>query len=284
MIDKLVIIGVGLIGGSLAKALKNKHYCRQIIGYSHNKTNLEKALNLGVIDGYTNNLDNCIVDADVIILATPIGSFAPLLNQIKPLLSPKTIISDVGSVKVAITQLANKILAKKSFQFVPAHPIAGKEKSGVDAADKSLFIDKQVIISPNNNPTQFIDIISKMWQATGAAIVQMPAAKHDKILSATSHLPHILAFALMDYLIKLNGNVFDYTAGGFKDFSRISSSNANMWSDICLTNKDNIINSINHYQQNLNHLKTLIENQDKKSLNNLFITAKNSRDNWLKDK
>lgn len=284
MIDKLVIIGVGLIGGSLAKALKNKHYCRQIIGYSHNKTNLEKALNLGVIDGYTNNLDNCIVDADVIILATPIGSFEPLLNQIKPLLSPKTIISDVGSVKVAITQLANKILAEKSFQFIPAHPIAGKEKSGVDAADKSLFIDKQVIISPNNNPTQFIDIISKMWQATGAAIVQMPATKHDKILSATSHLPHILAFALMDYLTKLNGNVFDYAAGGFKDFSRISSSNASMWSDICLTNKDNIINSINHYQQNLNHLKTLIENQDKKSLNNLFITAKNSRDNWLKDK
>lgn len=284
MIDRICIIGVGLIGGSFAKGLRENAQVGTVVGYGRQQDNLQKAVELGVIDEYSLDIASALADVQLVIIATPVDSFQQVLEMIKPHIDDTTIISDVGSTKGSVVRMANTALADMASQFVPAHPIAGKEKSGVSAADANLFTNKRVIITPQSDTNvQATEVVAELWQSIGAKVEMMDYQTHDNLLGMTSHLPHMLAFALMDYLISQNPDACDYAAGGFKDFSRIASSDAVMWRDICLNNSDEIIKHIDGYKAALDKLSNLIQQQQSTELEQLFIKAKSARDNWLDD-
>jgi prephenate dehydrogenase len=282
MINKITIIGVGLIGGSLAKAIKENNLAKVVFGFGRDLNRLEKAKKANVIDQFSINLKDAINDSDIVIIATPVGSFKEILSEIKPFLTSKIVISDVGSTKTNIASIVSQTLGDYSNCFIPAHPIAGKEKSGFEASESNLFNNRKVIITPleTSNPDS-INIIQKMWEGTGADVDFMSPESHDELLGMTSHLPHMLAFSLVNYLISKNPSASIYAAGGFKDFSRIASGDAVMWRDICIQNKDQIISHIKGYQKTLNSLIDAIENENSDELDLLFTSAKKTRDSWV---
>ena len=282
MINKITIIGVGLIGGSLAKAIKENNLAKVVFGFGRDLNRLEKAQKANVIDQFSTNLKDAINDSDIVIIATPVGSFKEILIEIKPFLTSKIVISDVGSTKTNIASIVSQTLGDYSNYFIPAHPIAGKEKSGFEASESNLFNNRKVIITPleTSNPDS-INIIQEMWEGTGADVDFMSPESHDELLGMTSHLPHMLAFSLVNYLISKNPSASIYAAGGFKDFSRIASGDAVMWRDICIQNKDQIIDHIRGYQKTLNSLVDAIENENSDELDLLFTSAKKTRDSWV---
>ena len=282
MIKRLCIVGVGLIGGSFAKGLKATGQVETIVGYGLREAALQKAQALGVIDTYGLTLAEALKGADLVVIATPVDSFEQVLTDIKPHLEDHTILSDVGSTKGSVMRMVDRVFGEAFSRFVPAHPIAGKEKSGVEAADAQLFNNKRIILTPNTHTDpQAIELVSNLWQAIGAQVELMSEQAHDDLLGMTSHLPHMLAFALMDYLIEKNPHACDYAAGGFKDFSRIASSDAVMWRDICLNNDQEIIKHIEGYKAALDKLSSLIKTHDDQALETLFKDAKSARDSWL---
>ena len=282
MINKITIIGVGLIGGSLAKAIKENNLAKVVFGYGRDLNRLEKAQKANVIDQFSTNLKEAINDSDIVIIATPVGSFKEILIEIKPFLTSKIVISDVGSTKTNIASIVSQTLGSYSNYFIPAHPIAGKEKSGFEASESNLFNNRKVIITPlETNSPDSINLIQKMWEGTGADVDFMSPESHDELLGMTSHLPHMLAFSLVNYLISKNPSASIYAAGGFKDFSRIASGDAVMWRDICIQNKDQIIDHIRGYKKTLDSLADAIEKEDSERLELLFNSAKESRDSWL---
>ncbi|MDC1385830.1 prephenate dehydrogenase/arogenate dehydrogenase family protein [Candidatus Thioglobus sp.] len=282
MINKITIIGVGLIGGSLAKAIKENNLAKVVFGYGRDLNRLEKAKKANVIDQFSTNLKDAINDSDIVIIATPVGSFKEILIEIKPFLTSKIVISDVGSTKTNIASIVSQTLGDYSNYFIPAHPIAGKEKSGFEASESNLFNNRKVIITPlETSSTDSINLIQKMWEGTGADVDFMSPESHDELLGMTSHLPHMLAFSLVNYLISKNPSASIYAAGGFKDFSRIASGDAVMWRDICIQNKDQIIDHIRGYQKTLNSLVDAIENENSDKLDLLFTSAKKTRDSWV---
>jgi prephenate dehydrogenase len=282
MINKITIIGVGLIGGSLAKAIKENNLAKVVFGYGRDLNRLEKAQKANVIDQFSTNLKEAINDSDIVIIATPVGSFKEILIEIKPFLTSKIVISDVGSTKTNIALIVSQTLGDYSNYFIPAHPIAGKEKSGFEASESNLFNNRKVIITPlETSSPDSINLIQKMWEGTGADVDFMSPESHDELLGMTSHLPHMLAFSLVNYLISKNPSASIYAAGGFKDFSRIASGDAVMWRDICIQNKDQIIDHIRGYQKTLNSLVDAIENENSDELDSLFTSAKKTRDSWV---
>ncbi len=284
MMNKICIIGVGLIGGSFGVGLKKSNQIKKIVGFDKDKSSLVKAKKLGVIDEYSLDIAKALSGADLVLIATPVNSFKAILQMIKPHISTHIIITDVGSTKVSVVDMAKQIFGKMPTNFIPAHPIAGKEQSGVESADADLFKNKRVIITPEANANaQSVAVVSELWQGIGAKVEIMHANKHDDLLAMTSHLPHILAFGLMDYLINNNPDACHYAAGGFKDFSRIASSDAVMWRDICINNPEQIVKHIEGYQQNLTNIANLIKTNQPKKLEKLFTDAKSARDNWLQD-
>ncbi|MBE8190016.1 MAG: prephenate dehydrogenase/arogenate dehydrogenase family protein [Candidatus Thioglobus sp.] len=284
MIDKICIIGVGLIGSSFALGLKKANKIKTIIGFDEQKSSLEKAKKLGVIDDFSLDISQALSGVQMVLIATPVNSFKPILELIKPHISAEIIITDVGSTKSSVVEIAEMVFGKMPANFVPAHPIAGKEKSGVEAADANLFKGKSVILTPQPATSKnAIGQVTQLWQGIGAKVDIMTAEKHDALLGMTSHLPHILAFALMDYLIHSNPDACDYAAGGFKDFSRIASSDAVMWRDICLNNSTQISKHITGYQRSLANLLELVEGKNSAALEELFASAKSARDGWLQD-
>jgi len=282
MINKITIIGVGLIGGSLAKAIKENNLAKVVFGFGRDLNRLEEAQKANVIDQFSTNLKDAINDSDIVIIATPVGSFQEILSEIKPFLTSKIVISDVGSTKTNIASIVSQTLGNYSNYFIPAHPIAGKEKSGFEASEANLFNNRKVIITPleTSSPAS-ISLIQKMWEGAGADVDFMSPESHDELLGMTSHLPHMLAFSLVNYLISKNPSASIYAAGGFKDFSRIASGDAVMWRDICIQNKDQIVNHIKGYQKTLNSLTDAIENENSDELDLLFTSAKNTRDSWV---
>ena len=243
---------------------------------------LEKAKKANVIDQFSTNLKDAINDSDIVIIATPVGSFQEILSEIKPFLTSKIVISDVGSTKTNIALIVSQTLGDYSNYFIPAHPIAGKEKSGFEASESNLFNNRKVIITPlETSSPDSINLIQKMWEGTGADVDFMSPESHDELLGMTSHLPHMLAFSLVNYLISKNPSASIYAAGGFKDFSRIASGDAVMWRDICIQNKDQIIDHIRGYQKTLNSLVDAIENENSDELDLLFTSAKKTRDSWV---
>ena len=282
MINKITIIGVGLIGGSLAKAIKENNLAKVVFGFGRDLNRLEEAQKANVIDQFSTNLKDAINDSDIVIIATPVGSFQEILSEIKPFLTSKIVISDVGSTKTNIASIVSQTLGDYSNYFIPAHPIAGKEKSGFEASEANLFNNRKVIITPlETSSPDSISLIQKMWEGTGADVDFMSPESHDELLGMTSHLPHMLAFSLVNYLISKNPSASIYAAGGFKDFSRIASGDAVMWRDICIQNKDQIISHIKGYQKTLNSLVDAIENENSDELDLLFTSAKKTRDSWV---
>ena len=282
MITKITIIGVGLIGGSLARALKERNLAKVVFGYGRDQSRLEEAQKSNIIDAFSTNIKEAIDEANIIVIATPVGTFKDILGQIEPLISSNVIITDVGSTKSDIVNIVNDVLRDKSSYFIPAHPIAGKERSGFEVSDSKLYDGKKVIITPQEtNSPESIDVIDQMWKNVGADVDFMSAESHDNLLGMTSHLPHMLAFSLVNYLVDQNPNASIYAGGGFKDFSRIASGDAVMWRDICLQNKNQIMNHLKGYQSTLDDLLEAINDEDSEKLGQLFTTAKKTRDSWL---
>jgi len=281
MITKLCIIGVGLIGGSLARALKQAESVGHIIGCGRNTEHLERAVELGVIDSFDANIETAVSDADVIVLAVPVGSMKEVFASIDPVMKDTAVITDVGSVKGNVVRDAQQSLITKMNNFVPGHPIAGTEKSGVEASFAELYKGQRIILTPlENTDPNATRIITDMWHATGAEVTALSVEHHDEVLAATSHLPHALAYTLVDTLAHMHERreIFQFAAGGFKDFTRIASSDPKMWHDICLANRDALLEMLQRYSNDLKQLTDAIEKGDSDFILNMFNRAKSARD------
>jgi prephenate dehydrogenase len=283
LINRLTIIGVGLIGGSLARALKKANAVAQVTGYGRNVQQLQKAMELGVIDHLETDMGAAVRDADVIVVAVPVGKTLEVLRNIKPHLNPKTIITDVGSSKGAVVQAAREVFGDALGNFVPGHPIAGTEKSGVEASFAELFENRRVLLTPlENTDQQAVQTIRQMWESSGAFVEETSVKHHDDVLAATSHLPHMLAFALVDALATMDDKIeiFRYAAGGFRDFTRIASSDPQMWHDICVTNDKSIVAMLDLFMTDLERLRDAIKAGDSDYLLQVFTRAKKARDQF----
>jgi len=286
-LKKITIIGVGLIGGSFAKGVKQAGLVEEVVGFGKNTKNLELAVNLGVIDSFSTDIGHAVKDSDLVFLAVPLGAMKSVFLDMKPYLSEQTIITDGGSAKSSVILSAQEVFGELPKHFVPGHPIAGKEKSGVAAAEANLYIDHRVILTPTVNTSPMsLETVEHLWTSLGANVEVMNAQQHDEIFAATSHLPHLLAYSLVDMLNEHEelGDVFKYTAGGFRDFTRIASSDAVMWRDIAVYNSDAITKWLKNYGNAIDELTKLVEHKDAEALYRLFDDAKNARDKHIVNK
>jgi prephenate dehydrogenase len=291
-LNKIVIFGVGLIGGSVALALKKAGAAPKIVGVGRNIENLQTAINLGVIDEAEADIAKALGDADLVLIATPVAQTQKILEAIIPHLSQSTVVTDAGSTKSDIAQyVMNASKQAKNpehflSQFVGGHPIAGAEKSGVTAAKEDLFIGKNVVLTPNEKTSlDAIKLVSELWQTTGANVSEMPAQTHDQIFAAVSHLPHLLAFALVNNLANRSNakQLFDFAASGFRDFTRIAGSSPEMWRDISLANKTALLSELEAYQAEISALQNLLKNEDSQGLQAMFEHASQARQAWQKE-
>ena len=264
MIKEITIIGPGLIGSSLGLAIKKNRIVKKIIGIDKNKKNLIDALKNKSIDFGYQKIDNKISGSDIFFLCSPVGDFENILLELEPYIKKGAIISDVGSVKNIFNNSVSKRI-KKIVDIVPGHPIAGTEFSGAKNAKKELFINKWCILTPESKKKSTM-IIKKLWENIGMKVSIMKADEHDKIMSITSHLPHLIAFTIvgsaLNYSPKKKKQLLNFSAGGFKDFTRIASSDPKMWKDIFITNRKNIIKTVDVFINNLNSFKSLIKDEN----------------------
>lgn len=285
MIKRVVIIGLGLIGGSLAAALKVRNVC-EVIGIARRQETCKKALELGIVDSAHTQLQNVasmLGEGDVIVIALPTLSIQPILKEIRDSVASAVSITDAASVKGSVKRDILDVFGFIPQHIVPGHPIAGSEKSGVEAADADLYEAHRVILTPlENNSEEHIARIATLWEAVGAEVIPMDVEDHDTVLAATSHLPHAIAFSLVDTLAhdSNNENIFRYAAGGFRDFTRIASSDAIMWRDIMLANKQAVLKAIDLFIANLGRLRNAVESENAKELTGIFTRAKTARDHF----
>ncbi|QKI89131.1 prephenate dehydrogenase [Thiomicrorhabdus xiamenensis] len=287
VLNKITVIGVGLIGGSFAKGIKQLGLAKEIHGFGNNEENLKMAVDLQVVDSYSTDIQTAMQDCDLVMLAVPLGAMQPVLESLRPHIPQSAIITDAGSAKQSVIDAVTKVFGYLPENFVPGHPIAGKEQSGVAAADDQLFVDHRVILTPaESTSSAAVETVKKLWLALDARVEVMSAGFHDEVFAATSHLPHLLAFALVEMLHEHPelGNVFKYTAGGFRDFSRIASSDATMWRDISIYNHQAIAKWMTEYRDYLSGMIELVEKQDAEALYELFTTAKQARDQHIVNK
>ncbi len=284
MIKRLCIIGVGLIGGSLARALRDAGAVEEIVGCGRGAPNLERAVALGVIDRYEFDPAAAVAEADVVVVATTLGATRGVLAAIAPALAPHAIITDVGSAKCRVIDAARDTLGAAFARFVAGHPIAGTERSGVDASFKELFRNRRVVLTPEaeTDPAAHT-LIADMWRKTGAEVRDMNAAEHDEVLAATSHLPHVLAYALVECLTLMDESetIFDFAAGGFRDFTRIAASSPAMWSDIVMDNREALLVMLERYSNVFENVRSALEAHDRDTLLAVFERAKAARDRAL---
>lgn len=283
MIERLCIIGVGLMGGSLALALREAGYVKHITGCGRSQTNLDAALKLNTIDSATTDPAKAVANADVVLLAVPVGQVGALCKTIRPHLQENALLTDVSSVKADVVRQVETAFGEVPENFVPGHPIAGTERSGAEAAFADLYKNRKVLLTPlTQTSPNAVNQIQAMWEAAGAVVEQMSVTHHDEILAATSHLPHMLAFGLVDSLARQKdyAEIFRYAAGGFRDFTRIASSDPVMWRDICIHNRSAILKAMDRYQADLNILRQAIESGDDKALLEIFTRAKSARDEY----
>jgi prephenate dehydrogenase len=284
VIDRLAIIGVGLIGSSLSLALKKSAAVGRISGYGRDRANLEKGVELGVLDEFGASIAQTVADADMVVVAVPLGAMQPVFAELKNSVSSAAVITDVGSSKASVVEAARSELGDLLPRFVPGHPIAGTEKTGVEAGFDSLFRERRVILTPvAETDARAIERVTEMWRQCGAIVENLEVEHHDKVLAATSHLPHMLAYALVHQLSGLNDHeeIFRYAAGGFRDFTRIASSDPVMWRDVCLSNGTALVALIEQYQQELDRIEAAIRAGDAERLLELFGRAKSQRDSLI---
>jgi prephenate dehydrogenase len=286
--NKLVVFGVGLIGGSLALGLKHAGVTGTIVGVGRHADSVRRALDLGVIDQAVGLADETEVaralqGADLIVLAAPVAQTEALLRLIEPHVGHQAVISDVGSTKSDVVAAAAATLGSKLDQFVPAHPIAGRESSGVEAALADLFVGRNVVVCPqaatrNSAVTQ----VEQMWRATGALLHRMDPEQHDAVLASVSHLPHVLSFALLEQILgRPDANLkLAFGAGAFRDMTRIAASSPEMWRDVCLANRRALVAELDAYQAVLDELRRMMLENDGVALETLFERARAARLAW----
>jgi prephenate dehydrogenase len=285
--ERIAIVGLGLIGGSFAAALKHHGYSGHISALVRSDSAKDKALASGIVDHVSTDAQSVVEGADLVMLAVPMLAMRSQLEVVKPWLKPDCVVTDAGSVKAPFVEDAKQVLDDLS-SVVPGHPIAGREKSGIDAVDESLYIDKRVLLTPlPESQTDAIDFVRRLWQHCGATVESLGVEHHDRVLASTSHLPHAIAFALVDTLTsgQQHEEIFRYAAGGFGDFTRIASGDTVMWRDIFLTNKAAMCDSLDAFNTHLVALRTAIENEDGDHIEAVLRRAKKSRDeNFVKTK
>ena len=283
LIRRLVVIGVGLIGGSAALALRRIGQVGDVVGVGRSRENLELAYRRGIIDRGTDDYAAALEGADVVLVATPVAQFPRIFEAIVPHLSANTVVTDGGSTKRDVVAAARAAFGDQFRQFVPAHPIAGTEHSGAGAAFAELFEQRKVVIAPESDTDPIATArVRALWEATGASVVQMSADRHDSIFAAVSHLPHLLAFGLVEELAGRPDAkaYFDMAASGFRDFTRIAASSPEMWRDIALANRDALLDELRRYRGQVERIETLLEQRDGDALAKLFETARAARAAW----
>ena len=279
----VLVIGLGLIGGSVAKGLKDNHFATRIMGFDLSNQTIKTAVSMGVIDEGVSCLKEASQQADLIIVATPVLSVLAVMKSIAPYVKKEAILTDVGSVKGVFVKAYYAVFGQdKEYRVrcVPAHPIAGAESSGVESADARLFEHHRLILTPlDNHDDEAVSIVTALWVSLGADVVDMDVNVHDDVLARTSHLPHLLAFSLVSSLANEDKNVdiFEFAAGGFRDFTRIAESDPQMWHDIFLANKESVLDALHVFQQNLKSIEKAIESENSEVLLNQFSTAQRAR-------
>lgn len=282
-IQRLTVIGVGLIGGSAALALRAAGAVGEVVAAGRGRANLERARELGIVDAIADDLAAAVAGADLVLVAVPVGATAGVLTAIAPHLEPETVVTDAGSTKASVVAAAREALGEAFPRFVPGHPVAGTEHSGADAAFETLFHDRRVILTPQaETDTAALERVRALWQACGARVSIMDAAHHDEVLAATSHLPHVLAYALVDSLARMaeRTEIFEYAAGGFADFTRIASSSPAMWTDIVTANEAALLPVLDSYIADLQSLRAAIAADDREAIADCFQRAKAARDRF----
>jgi prephenate dehydrogenase len=283
-VKHLVVIGVGLIGGSVARALKHAGFVGRVTGVGRSRENLDRARELGIIDHWTHDIAEAAGDADMVLVAVPMGAYDRVFAELAKTLPEKAVVTDAGSTKQHAISVAEKHLSDSS-RFIPAHPIAGTEQSGAEASFAELFEDRLCILTPTeNSDAESLALVTAMWEATKSRVVSMNAKQHDDFLASVSHLPHLAAFALVN-AVRQQGDdehdPFQFAAGGFRDFTRIASSSPEMWRDIAISNRDALSANIDALQAELAELKQMLESGDGEKLLQSFAAAKRARDEWL---
>jgi prephenate dehydrogenase len=281
LIPRLTIVGVGLIGGSLALALKEAGAVGEVIGFGRGKPNLEKALELGIVDRYTRDPLAAVEGADLVFLATPIQALESVTRELLPGLKAGAVLTDGGSVKGAVVEQIEPLLPE-AISFVPGHPIAGTEKSGAEAAFADLYRGKRCILTPTaRTNAKALKLVERMWQRVGSEVVRMELEKHDRILAAISHLPHMVAYSLVNAVGSYDHyeeNILEYSAGGFRDFTRIASSDPTMWRDIAETNRAALLEMMEQFEHFFAELKEDVASGDGAQLFEFFQRSKQLRD------
>ncbi len=281
---KVVIVGLGLIGGSIARGLVAKQTGARVVAVGRNEAILQKALDDGAISSYSTDITQACKDADLVVIAVPSLTVKHILKELQPVLASHTVVTDAASVKGEVIESVTEVFGCVPENFVPGHPIAGSEHSGYSASSADLFEHKKVILTPLENTRQSAhELVQNFWELLGAQVISMSVKHHDEVLAATSHLPHLLAFALVDTLSRQGESeeIFRYAAGGFRDFTRIASSDPQMWHDIFMANGDATITVLDEYIEGLYRMRTAIKDKNSDELMSTFIRAKKSRDIFL---
>ena len=284
MIRRLAVIGVGLIGGSLARALREAGEVEEVVGCGRGRENLEKALELGVIDRYSHDVGEAVAGADMVFVGVPLGAMKGVFAAMRGHLAEDAVVTDGGSAKGSVVRDAAEAFGGLPANFVPGHPIAGTEKNGVEASFATLYHNRRVILTPlPETDPEAVARVRAMWEACGAEVTEMSVEHHDEVLAATSHLPHMLAFGLVDALARMkeNDEIFRYAAGGFRDFTRIASSNPVMWRDICIANAEALSRMLSAFADEMKDLADTIARGDGDHLLEIFERAKAARDRYI---
>ena len=284
MIRRLCIVGTGLIGGSLARDLRRLGEVGEVVGSSRHAANLERAVDLGVIDRFDVDVARAVTGADMVVVAVPLGAISGVFERIRDAVDDDAVITDVGSAKSSVVAAARSVLGLRLSQFVPGHPIAGTENFGVDASTERLFERRRVILTPTAETSGIaVERVSDMWRLVGSEVIEMDVNRHDEVLAATSHLPHMLAYTLVDVLggMKERAEIFRLSAGGLRDFTRIASSDPQMWQDICLANREAMVDAIERFGSELGQLTDAIRRGDGEFVRLVFTRAKSVRDTYF---
>ena len=286
-IGKLVVIGVGLIGGSFALALKRAKAVRHVVGLGRTRRNLAAALKSKAIDESSNDPASAVRDADLVLLATPVGQMPAVMSAMAAHLPPHAIITDAGSTKRDVIACARRFLGGHFSRFVPGHPVAGTENSGAAAAFPDLFRDRNVILTPRpETAASATRLVQRAWETCGARVVRLDAETHDAIFAAASHLPHVIAYALVNLLARRRNaaQLFGLSAGGLRDTVRIAGSSPEMWADICVANRDALLAVLEDYENELEQVRAAIDSADAAELRRMFAQARSAREKWLVSK
>jgi prephenate dehydrogenase len=267
------------------RALRQVGAVGDVVGYGRGRDNLEHALDLGVIDSIADSVAEAVTNADLIVVSTPLGAIEDIFRAMVGHIAENAVITDVGSVKGAVVDSAVAAFGLVPTNFIPAHPIAGTEQSGAAASFAELYQNRRVILTPlADSDLQAVKTVTEMWELVGAEVVEMEVEHHDEVLAATSHLPHLLAYALVDSLARDESHqeIFRYAAGGFRDFSRIASSSPVMWRDISMANRDALLHKLSVFREELEQIEEFIRAENGVELENIFVRAKQARDEHYK--